>query len=282
MREITVPGWSPYALAAAPDGSVWMSVLEPAGLARLEPAAPDGSEVILHALPAKPLLVAAGADGTVWHSSQDDRIGSDGTTWFDLPAGAAPYGIVAADGGGAWFTAPGINRVGRISPGGRVETVEVPLPGAYPAMLTVAEDGAVWAALNAAGALLRWADGVLQIVDVPDGRTAAAPVGIAADGDRVWFADIAGGSVGLAGADGEIERVTFDDPACRPHAVAVAPGGGCWVTLWGSGSLARVAPDHEVSIVELPGREPHGLAVIGDEVWVAMESGAVVRVPSDG
>jgi streptogramin lyase len=101
MREITLAGWSPYGLAAAPDGSVWMTVLEPSGLARLQPeasGAPGGAEVTLRALPGKPMLVAVGADGTVWHTSQDDRIGRDGEIWFDLPAGAAPYGIVGAEG----------------------------------------------------------------------------------------------------------------------------------------------------------------------------------------
>jgi virginiamycin B lyase len=163
-----------------------------------------------------------------------------------------------------------------------VETVEVPVPDAYPAMLTVTTDGAVWASLNAAGKLARWCNGVLDIVDLPAGRTAAAPVGIAAVGDRVWFADIADGSVGRADAKGEVERVTFDDPACRPHAVVATPDGGCWVTLWGSSKLARVNADGEVDLYKLPGREPHGLAFTGDEVRVAMESGAVIQIPTNG
>lgn len=282
MREIALAGWSPYGMGLGADGSVWMTVLEPPGLVRLEPAAVDGAEVTLRALPAKPLLVAVGGDGTVWHTSQDDRIGRDGETWFDLPTGSAPYGIAANSAGGAWFTAPGIDRLGRITAGGEVETVELPVAGAYPAMLTVTADGAVWAALNAAGQLARWAGGVVDIVDLPGGRTMAAPVGIAAQGDRVWFADIAGGSVGLADAAGEVARVTFDDPACRPHAVAAAPDGGCWVTLWGSGQLGRVTAEGSVQLFELPGREPHGLVVAGDEVWVAMESGSVVRVGIGG
>jgi virginiamycin B lyase len=273
MREITLAGWSPYAVSAIPDGPVWLTVLEPPGLARLTP---DGDEATLRPLPAKPMQVAVGPAGEVWHTSQDDRIGRDGETWFELPAGSAPYGIATGRDGTVWFSAPGINRLGRIA-AGVVGTVELPVAGAYPAMVAVTSDGAAWAALNAAGKLARWDGDRLTIVELAAGRTAAAPVGIAAVGDRVWFADIAGASVGLADATGEVNRVTFDDPACRPHAVAAAPDGGCWVTLWGSGELARVRPDGEVELVKLPGAEPHGLAVVGDEVWVAMESGSVVR-----
>jgi virginiamycin B lyase len=219
-----------------------------------------------------------GADGAVWHTSQDDRVGRDGVEWFELPAGAAPYGIAAARDGGAVFSAPGVDRLGRIGADGEVEMVDLPVAGGYPAMVTVSADGAVWAALNAAGKLARWHDGGVDIVDVSGGRTAAAPVGIAAVGDRVWFADIAGGGVGLAGAEGLVKWVELGDPGCRPHAVVGASGGGCWASLWGSGQLARVSAEGAVKLFDLPGEEPHGLAVVGDEVWVAMESGAVVCV----
>jgi virginiamycin B lyase len=276
MREITLEGWSPYSIAASPAGPVWTTVLTPAGLARLSR---DGEGVTLRELPAKPMLVAVGADGTVWHTSQDDRIGRDGESWYALPAGAAPYGVAADPDGGAYFSAPGIDRVGRVSAAGTIQTVET---AGYPAMITVDDDGSAWVALNAAGKLARWDGGALDIVDLPAGRTPAAPVGVAAAGDRVWFADIAGGSVGLADRKGVIDRIAFADPACRPHAVAAAPDGGCWATLWGSGQLARVAADGAVTLFDLPGKEPHGLALVDDEVWVAMESGSVVRVEAWG
>jgi virginiamycin B lyase len=274
MREITLSGWTPYAIAASPAGPVWVTVLEPPGLVRLEPA---GGGVTWRELPARPMLVAVAADGTVWHTSQDDRVGRDGESWFSLPAGASPYGIAAAQDGGAFFSAPGIDRIGHISASGEIEMAEAP---GYAAMVAVGDGGTAWVALNAAGKLARWNGGAVDVVDIPPGRTAAAPVGIAAVGDHVWFADIAGGGVGLADATGVAERVTFDDPQCRPHAVAASPDGGCWVTLWGSGQLARVRGDRSVRLLDLPGKEPHGLALVGDEVWVAMESGSVVCVPT--
>src|SRR3954468_2165423 len=144
MREIPLTGWAPYAIAARPDGPVWLTVLSPAGLARLSP---DGTDVTLLELPAKPMQVAVGADGTVWHTSEDGRIGRAGESWFPLPEGAAPYGIAADRDGGAYSTAPGIDRIGHITAAGEIQMV--PAPG-YAAMVTVADDGAAWVALNAA------------------------------------------------------------------------------------------------------------------------------------
>jgi virginiamycin B lyase len=59
----------------------------------------------------------------------------------------------------------------------------------------------------------------------------------------------------------------------------VDPDGGCWVTLWASGELARVTGAGEVTLHPLPGEEPHGLVVTGRYVWVAMENGSLVGVP---
>src|SRR4051812_340998 len=148
------------------------------------------------------------------------------------------------------------------------------VPDARAAMLTVDADGRAWAALNGAGALACVSNGTVRIVELPGGGPApAAPVGIAASTEGIWYADIAGGCVGRVGPSGSVEQIRFADPACRPHAVAADAGGGCWVTLWGSGELARVTAGGDVTHHRLPGREPHGLWVEDSRVWVAMESG---------
>ncbi|WP_203897076.1 Vgb family protein [Virgisporangium aliadipatigenens] len=276
MRVIELPdGWAPYALAADADGGIWMTLVAPAGLARLDPAAAAGPPA-LHGIgaDARPMQLVARSTGSVAYPRTDDRIAHlapDGAERLDeLPAGASPYGIAEA-GGDLWFTATGLDRLGRLAPDGTPTWVELPA-GARPAMVTGTADGAVWATLNGAGALARHHDGELEIRPLPAG---AAPVGIAADGDGVWYADIARGLVGHT-ATGEVR---LPDPACRPHAVAADPDGGCWATLWGSGELARITAGGEITIHPLPGAEPHGLVVTGGHVWVAMESGSLVAVP---
>ncbi|GAA4603496.1 virginiamycin B lyase [Actinoplanes octamycinicus] len=281
VREVRLPdGWTPYAVAAGPDGMIWTTVLDPPALAGLR----DGVVVRRHPLPdeVRPMLLTAAPDGTIWYTRTDDRVGRIGPdgdeTLFALPAGAAPYGMALAPDGAAWFSAPGAERIGFVTAGGGIRLVELPVPDARAAMVTVSADGVVWVALNGAAALAGFDGTGFRIVELGAG---AAPVGIAAGGDGIWFADIAGGAVGLVRPDGTPIRVPFDDPGSRPHAVAPDPAGGCWATLWGAGELARVTADGEVIRHPLPGKEPHGLALTDATVWVAMESGSLVALDRD-
>jgi virginiamycin B lyase len=229
------------------------------------------------------MLLTVATDGALWYTRTDDRLSrrdsSGAHTVIDLAPGSAPYGIAAAPDGGVWFTAPGRNQIGRVvSTSGTITMLDLPAPQARAAMLTVDAAGRPWAALNAAGALAYVSDGTVRLVELPGGRAPAAPVGIAASAAGIWYADIAGGCVGRVDPSGSVEQITFTDAACRPHAVASDTDGGCWVTLWGTGQLARITADGDVTLHQLPGREPHGLWVERARVWVAMESGSLVAV----
>jgi virginiamycin B lyase len=263
--HVELEGWAPYAIAGD-----WFTVLTPPGLARLgkelEPV--DSGQ---------PMLLSVDGDD-IWYTHSHDglvRRGPDGThTEVALPEGSAPYGVAARD-GEVWFTAAGTNRIGHRATDGTITWFDLPIPGSRPAMITLDADGTPWAALNGAAAIAEVVDGTVEIIELTAG---SAPVGIAAGGGGVWFADIAGGSVGRIAADGTVHRIALPDPACRPHAVAVAADGSCWATLWGSGRLAHVTIDGDITLHDLPGKEPHGLWVTSTEVRVAMESGTIAVI----
>ncbi|MEU1753504.1 hydrolase [Micromonospora matsumotoense] len=291
-REVVLPsGWAPYAVAGDAAGNLWMTLLTPPGLARFTPAdtSVDGETAAAfqhERLPrgeGRPMLLTVASDGVLWCTRTDDRLSrrdvSGDHTVIDLAPGSAPYGIAAASDGGVWFTAPGRNQIGRVgTASGGITMFDLPVPDARAAMLTVDVAGRPWVALNATGVLAHVHDGAVRIVELPSGRAPAAPVGIAASAAGIWYADIAGGCVGRVDPSGAVERISFADPACRPHAVAADTDGGCWVTLWGSAQLARITADGDVTLHQLPGREPHGLWVEDRLVWVAMETGSVVAV----
>jgi virginiamycin B lyase len=311
----TLPsGWTPYAVIGDAAGDIWTTLLDPAGLACLS----ADSEIRLEPLDGRPMLLTITADGSLWYTRADDKLArrdpSGSHTTIDLPAGSSPYGIAAtpfttADvtpglpapaaatdstkpgpptfaaapdstkpgvPGDVWFTAAGTNQIGRVSRGGTVTTIDLPVPDSRPAMLTVDLEGTPWAALNGAAALARVRpDATIDLVALPTG---SAPVGITTSTDGIWYADIARGLAGRVSATGSLDEFPFPDPACRPHAVAPDPAGGCWVTLWGSTELARITTDGEITLHKLPGEEPHGLWVSPTRVWVAMESGALISV----
>jgi virginiamycin B lyase len=287
ISEVALPaGWSPYAVTGDATGTLWMTILSPPGIARLRPGETEVAPASLLPSEGRPMLLTVAADGALWCSHSDDRLsrpdGSGGRSVIELPPGSAPYGIAAASDGDVWFSAPGVNQIGRVTDAGDLTMIDLPVPEARAAMVAVDAEDRPWVALNGVGALACVADDGVRLVELPGGRAPAAPVGVAASTTGIWYADIAGGCVGRVDATGSIEQITFDDPACRPHAVAADPDGGCWVTLWGSGELARIGADGRVTRHRLPGREPHGLRVGDSRVWVAMESGSLAVVERDG
>lgn len=136
-------GYAPYALARSPDGSVWVTLVTPGALAQVDvdaalAGADTDSVVVSHRLaggPAQPMQVTVDADATVWYTRSDDRVGrrdaAGSESLIELPEGSAPYGICAASGGGVWFTAAGLNRVGRVLSDGTLEWTALPLPAGW-------------------------------------------------------------------------------------------------------------------------------------------------------
>lgn len=105
-------------------------------------------------------------------------------------------------------------------------------------------------------------------------------MGITSTDDAVWFTEILAGRIGTIGADGVVVEHPLPDPDARPHAITATPQ-GCWFTEWATGRVGRITPDGAVTTYPLPDTvsEPHGIAVgDGDALWVACESGSLVRV----
>jgi virginiamycin B lyase len=105
-------------------------------------------------------------------------------------------------------------------------------------------------------------------------------VGIHADRESVWFAEIGAGQIGRILPDGRIAEFALPDPSCRPHAVVATADGGCWA------ASAAVRLDRHGCLVEQasfrPGAEPHGITLASDgSVWVALEAGALAHLMVD-
>jgi virginiamycin B lyase len=84
-----------------------------------------------------PVAIAVGRYGYLWVSELSGgkllRVSKTGRMReFRLPPGARPYGLVSAPDGNVWFTDRGRNRVGLVTPAGRVFEFPIATPNAQP------------------------------------------------------------------------------------------------------------------------------------------------------
>jgi virginiamycin B lyase len=265
-------GGGPYALAAGPDGAMWVTCVHGGEVARVSL---DGEVRTFDAGP-RPMIIAAGPDGALWFTRADAIVRMTTAGAQTAFAMEAPFGIVAGPDRALWFTAT--DRVGRLALDGRIDEWALPADS-MPAMITTGPDGALWFTLNQASAIGRIDPrGDLTVRDTP--TRGAGPVGIAATHDALWFTELIAARIGRIADEAPIQELALEDPGSRPHAVIAAQADGVWVSLWGSNQIAHVSDEGEVATIDLPaGSEPHGLAIgPEDALWVALESGAVIRI----
>lgn len=149
-------GSSPYGLAAAPDGSIWISF---GGTSHIGRVSPETDELTLFQLPetSRARRISVALDGSVWYT---DRMGH-GIGRFDPATGlvqrhrafsdrAFPLSIVTDSRGDVWYYEEGTSRLVRFSPQClSVSVITLDLPGVIVRhMVSDPSTGAVWIALG--------------------------------------------------------------------------------------------------------------------------------------
>ena len=240
------------ALAAAPDGALWM-------------ATRGGSDFAIYRRP------AGGARQRV-PGAGDSTTALLGTT----PSGA----LVAA----RFEWQPRRAHVERIEPDGRVTTLSDFEPAGYAAQagaIAFARDGTMWLTEPGRGRLVRFApDGSQRDVrrGLPD---TAAPFGVAADdAGGAWFSDVSNDTVGYVAADGAVRTIGHGPiPESTPAYPVVASDGAVWFREafdWRR-RLARLAPDG--TLREFPNVGSGPLLARGSDALTATGHGVVAVSP---
>jgi virginiamycin B lyase len=192
---------------------------------------------------------------------------------WELPAGTHPHGLLVDRQGIVWYTGNGNGTLGRLDPAsGKVTQFETPSRGGGPHTLVISHDGVIWFTLQSGDKIGRL--DTKSPGPITEYKTSGGPYGITLDkSGTVWFCRMSDDKLGrLDPKSGQMTELAMGRGSA-PRRIAAAPDGMLWVTLYGSGKLAKVDPAAVKTVREypLPGGNAGPYAVTvdgGGMVWV--------------
>jgi len=219
IRELATPRFTfPLGLAVAPDGALWVASTMSDHLVRVDPM---GGTTEAHRLPLR----------------------------------THPVGIALDRGGAVWFSGSGVGLVGRLAPRAS-RAAEFPPPAlltgarGVPTAWSLALGGPrseVWFSMPSHGLVGRLAAGAQPtrrgslVTEYRLDGAAPRPEGVVLDdAGGAWIADAGGDRLVHVDAAGRARPVALGTGS-RPRGVARDATGAVWATLFGAGTLARVA-----------------------------------------
>jgi virginiamycin B lyase len=246
--------------APAPDGSMFITVMQGDRIARFDPVTRKFREWDLPT-GAKPHGLLVDRQGIVFYTGNGNgTIGrldpvTGKVTEFRTPKGGDPHTLIQAADGTIWFTEQSADRIGRLdAASGAIREYET---RGSPYGLAMSKDGAIWFCQLSGHRLGRLdpATGNITEVELPRG-TGPRRVAANADGSILWWA-----------FHGSNELVKFDPIArkiLKKYALPAGRGGGAYaVTVDGAGfpwvneisdnTVVRLDPATEkMQVIKLP------------------------------
>ena len=246
--------------APAPDGSLFISVMQGNKIARFDPATKKFQEWDLPP-GAKPHGVLVDKKGMVFYTGNGNgTIGrldpSTGkVTEFKAPSGGDPHTLIQAADGTIWFTVQGGDRIGRLDLASG--TIREYATRGSPYGLAISKDGAIWFCQLSGHRMGRLdpATGKITEVELPRG-TGPRRVAANADGSILWWAFY--GSNELVKFDPLAQKILkkYPLPAGRgggAYAVTVDGAGFPWVNEISDNTVVRLDPATEkMQVIKLP------------------------------
>lgn len=278
------PGIQPGSVAVDADGSVWFTEPTIGALSHMTVS----GKITRRLLPARPAALARAPGGELWFTDPGTNtiwqvIGSgesrrhpiptthgreSGSGGAGGPSGSGPSDITTGPDGTVWFIETEADRVGRITPDGKI--TELPLFGPgdgyiRPSSITAAPDGSVWVSATLARRLARVDGKTLTITQFPvatGGGTVDAQSVAADAAGGAWFERSAGSAMDIRppqAALGRMDRtgaITYHPlPAGGPRwpgSLTAGPDAAIWFLDGPAKTVGRMAPDGTVTEFLLP------------------------------
>ncbi len=202
---------------------------------------------------------------------------------WDLLSGHRPHGLLVDKNGIVWTTGNGNGTIGKLDPAtGKMVEYKTPSGGGGPHTLIITDDqSTIWFTMQSGNKVagLDTASG-----KITEYETSGGPYGLALDkAGNIWFCRMGDSKMGkLDPRTGKMSEVDTGRGS-RPRRVAADPDGMLWITLYGNGNLAKLDPSamKVVKTYPLPGGDAGAYAVTADgagTIWAnEINTDTVVR-----
>ncbi len=277
FTEFTVASGAPGDITSGPDGNLWFTLQEPAGIGRITVAGfiTEFPLISPSAATSTPVGITTGPDENLWFADPGgNQIGSvtpaGAITLFPVPLGSNPRYIAAGVDGNLWFTGT-VGNVGRITTAGVVTLFPLRTSSATGSGIVSGPDGNLWFT-EAVGKIARITTaGAVTEFPLPD--PASVPLHIAAGPDgNLWFTEQAGVNIGRITTAGVISEF----PAPNIAALEItARSDGLWFVDANNliGTITTAGAINEFTI-PTPNSAPIGIAVgLDANIWFTESAG---------
>jgi streptogramin lyase len=198
-----------------------------------------------------------------------------------ISPGAHPFGITAGPDGNVWFTEPGVNRIGRITPEGVVTEFNAGSTATdAPRFIAAGGDGNLWFTRAAANGIGRITPAGVVTEFTAGIWEDAQPTAITADvNGNVWFLDPMRHRIGRIAPSGIVTEIDWFFGA--GYSIAATPDGYLWFP-GGDAGIFRMTPTGAVtafsteSVVSDVAGGPDGT------IWFTMGDGRIGRITTQG
>jgi len=229
---------NPVGIASGRDGNLWLT--RNGGVVRVPPSDPDSAQDFNIAAITDPRGITRGPKKKLWAASGDqlvsfkpgNPVGADPTTINGMTARG-----ITASGGKLWIADFGGARIVRAAPNGNTKNYNV---GGGPQEVAKGPDGGIAFANQGSdphtvGRIGK--SGGAKKTRVPN----TDPFGMAFMPDgKWWFAEFAKHRLGVLAQNGDVKNFKGLPDNSGPRYVAKGTGGKLWVSLEGSGEVARI------------------------------------------
>ena len=253
-------------ITAGPDGALWFTGYSDDYIGRVTTSgaitwypAPGGGQI--ETTPFQLNGITVGSDGNLWFTmSGANRIGKLGpseamegtsngfalTTTGPVEPAAAGESIASGPGGNLWYTEPGSNTIGELSPSSGLQLAAFPVPSGSPLGIAMGPDGDMWFTEGGSADRIGSITPAGQVTEFP------MPAGVydlwniveGPDGN-LWFTYGAGATnagVGCMTPAGNVAAYPAPTPGANPDGIAVGPDGAIWFTESNASKIGRLSP----------------------------------------